>query len=190
MRLTRQGWQWLFAVFLVTGVQIKSFAQAFPTKPIRMLVAYAPGGIKSLEDLEKIPPYDVHDIRRSIERNPPYGDFMGMSPQDGKQFPMVLQTSGGTTGLPRPMLYAPIDREVMGILGGRRLALHGVRPGDSVLVAYSLGLSNGAASPREALWHYSGAIPITTGGGSTTPSRRQIELIKAWNINVILTFPT
>jgi phenylacetate-CoA ligase len=68
--------------------------------------------------------------------------------------------------------------------------LHGVRPGDSVLVAYSLGLSNGAASPREALWHYSGAVPITTGGGSTTPTRRQIELIKAWNINVILTFPT
>ena len=153
-------------------------------------VGLEPGDIKSLDDIEKIPPYDVHDIRRSIERNPPYGDFMGMSPQDGKQFPMVLQTSGGTTGLPRPMLYAPIDRETMGILGGRRLALQGVRPGDSVLVAYSLGLSNGAASPREALWHYSGAIPITTGGGSTTPTRRQIELIKAWNINVILTFPT
>ena len=44
MRFTRQGWQWLFAMFLVAGVQVKSFAQAFPTKPIRMLVAYAPGG--------------------------------------------------------------------------------------------------------------------------------------------------
>jgi phenylacetate-CoA ligase len=149
-----------------------------------------PGDIRGLDDLEKLPPYDVHDIRKSIERNPPYGDFMGMSPEDGKRFPMVLQTSGGTTGLPRPMLYSPVDRETMGILGGRRFAMHGIRPGDRVLVAYSLGLSNGAAQPRESLWHYSGAIPITTGGGSTTPTRRQIELIKAWNINVVLTFPT
>ena len=30
----------------------------------------------------------------------------GMSPEDGKRMPLVLQTSGGTIGLPRPMLYA------------------------------------------------------------------------------------
>jgi phenylacetate-CoA ligase len=148
------------------------------------------GDIRSLEDLVKVPPYDVHDIRASIERNPPYGDFMGMSPEDGKRFPMVLQTSGGTTGLPRPMLYSPIDRETMAILGGRRFALHGVRPGDMVLVAYALGLSNGAMAPRESLWRYTGAVPVMTGGGATTPTRRQIELIKAWKINVVLSFPT
>jgi phenylacetate-CoA ligase len=149
-----------------------------------------PGDIRSLEDLVKVPPYDVHDIRASIERNPPYGDFMGMSPEDGKRFPMVLQTSGGTTGLPRPMLYSPIDRETMAILGGRRFALHGIRPGDMVLVAYALGLSNGAMAPRESLWRYTGAVPVMTGGGATTPTRRQIELIKAWKINVVLSFPT
>ncbi len=149
-----------------------------------------PGDIRGLDDLQKVPPYDVHDIRDSIERDPPFGDFMGMKPADGVKFPMVLQTSGGTTGLPRPMLYSPVDREVMGILGGRRFALHGIRPGDMVLVAYALGLSNGAMAPREALWRYSGAVPVMTGGGATTPTRRQIELIKAWGINVILTFPT
>jgi phenylacetate-CoA ligase len=104
--------------------------------------------------------------------------------------PLVLQTSGGTTGLPRPMLYSPQDRETMAILGGRRFALHGVRPGDMVLVAYSFGLSNGAIAPREALWRYTGAVPVTTGSGQTTPTRRQIELIKAWGINVILAFPS
>ena len=52
----------------------------------------------------------------------------------------VLQTSGGTTGLPRPMLYAPVDRETMAILGGRRFALHGIRPGDLVLVKGSRGI--------------------------------------------------
>ena len=74
---------------------------------------------------------------------------MGISPADGKRMPLVLQTSGGTTGLPRPMLYAPQDRETMAILGGRRFAMHGVRPGELVLVTLSLGLGNGGMAPRE-----------------------------------------
>src|SRR4051812_10230071 len=149
----------------------------------------AHGDIKSLDDLVKIPPYTVHDIRASIERNPPFGDFMGVSPADGAHMPLVLQTSGGTTGLPRPMLYAPQDRETMAILGGRRLSMQGVRPGDRVLVTYSLGLTNGGFMGREAIWKYSGALPVMTGSGTSTPTRRQIEIAKAWGINVILGFP-
>jgi phenylacetate-CoA ligase len=148
-----------------------------------------PGDIRGLDDLAKIPPYDVDDIRRSIERNPPFGDFMGISPQDGATMPLVLQTSGGTTGMPRPMLYAPRDREVMAILGGRRFALHGIRPGDMVLVTYSLGLSNGGFMTREGLWKYTGAVPVMTGSGASTPTRRQVEIIKAWGVKVILGFP-
>jgi len=149
----------------------------------------ARGDIKSLDDLVKIPPYTVHDIRASIERNPPFGDFMGVSPADGAHMPLVLQTSGGTTGLPRPMLYAPQDRETMAILGGRRLSMQGVRPGDRVLVTYSLGLTNGGFMGREAIWKYSGALPVMTGSGTSTPTRRQIEIAKAWGINVVLGFP-
>ncbi|HVL58233.1 MAG TPA: AMP-binding protein [Burkholderiaceae bacterium] len=148
-----------------------------------------PGDIRGLDDLPRIPPYTVHEIRDSIARDPPFGDFMGLAPEDGKRMPLVLQTSGGTTGLPRPMLYSPQDRETMAILGGRRFALHGIRPGDMVLVTYALGLSNGGIAPREALWRYSGAVPVMTGSGATTPTRRQIELIQAWKINVILAFP-
>lgn len=146
------------------------------------------GEIRTLDDLTKLPPYDVSHIRESIDRNPPFGDFMGISPSDG--IPLVLQTSGGTTGLPRPMLYSPQDRETMAILGGRRFAMHGIRPGDLVLVTYSLGLGNGGMAPREAIWRYTGAIPVMTGSGANTPTRRQIEIIKAWKINIILGFPS
>ncbi|MFM9992739.1 MAG: phenylacetate--CoA ligase family protein [Burkholderiaceae bacterium] len=149
----------------------------------------SPKDIKSLDDLTKIPVYDVHDIRKSIERNPPFGDFMGISPEDGKIMPLVLQTSGGTTGLPRPMLYSPQDRETMAILGGRRFAMHGIVPGDMVLVTYSLGLGNGGMAPREALWRYTGSVPVMTGSGANTPTRRQIEIVKAWGVKVILGFP-
>ena len=149
----------------------------------------SPSDIKSLDDLTKIPVYNVHDIRKSIERNPPFGDFMGISPEDGKTMPLVLQTSGGTTGLPRPMLYSPQDRETMAILGGRRFAMHGIVPGDMVLVTYSLGLGNGGMAPREALWRYTGSVPVMTGSGANTPTRRQIEIVKAWGVKVILGFP-
>ena len=149
-----------------------------------------PGDIRGLDDLTKLPPYTVKELRESIERAPPFGDFMGVSPEDGKRMPLVLQTSGGTTGLPRPMLYAPRDREVMAILSGRRFALHGVHPGDRIMVTYSLGLGNGGMAPREGIWRYTGAIPITTGSGAGTPTRRQIEIAKAWGVNVILGFPS
>ena len=93
--------------------------------------ASKPGDIRSLADIEKIPPYTVHELRESIERNPPWGDYLGVSLADGAKMPLVLQTCGGTTGLPRPMIYAPRDREVMSIMGGRRLMHAGRAPGRS-----------------------------------------------------------
>lgn len=149
-----------------------------------------PGDIKGLDDLPKIPSYTVEHIRKSIEANPPFGDFMGVAPGGPDPMPLVLQTSGGTTGLPRPMLYSPHDREIMAILGARRYAMYGIRPGDMVLVAFSLGLSNGGFANREILWKYTGAVAVNTGSGATTPSRRQIEICRAWGINVVLAFPS
>jgi phenylacetate-CoA ligase len=149
-----------------------------------------PGDIKSLDDLPKIPPYTVDHIRKSLEAHPPFGDHMGVAPGGEHPIPLVLQTSGGTTGLPRPMLYSPADREVMAILGARRYAMYGMQPGDVALVAFSLGLSNGGFANREILWKYMGVLPIMTGGGATTPTRRQIEICKAWGVNVVLAFPT
>lgn len=145
-----------------------------------------PGDIRSLEDLTKLPPYTVHDLRDSIERAPPFGDYMGL--ELGK-YPLVLQTSGGTTGLPRPMLYSPRDREVTNILGGRRFYMQGIRPGDLVQSTYSIGLTNAGFAVREALWKYTGAVPVMTGTGVATPTRRQIEIAKAWGVSHLLGFP-
>jgi len=130
----------------------------------------APGDIRGLDDLARIPPYTVFDIRDSIARAPPFGDFMGLSPADGKRMPLVFHTSGGTTGTPRPMLYSPQDRQVMGILGGRRFAMAGVKPGDLVMITYAAGLWNGAiAKPGRA-----NARPAWS-GVSTTSSGRQVN---------------
>ena len=148
-----------------------------------------PGDIRGLADITKIPPYTVHDTRKSIEEHPPFGDFMGIPVGGENPLPLVLHTSGGTTGLPRPMLYAPQDRETMAILGARRYAMQGMRPGDKVLAALSLGLSNGGFALRDTIWKYIGAIPVMTGGGNTTPSRRQVEIMKTWGVDIICAFP-
>lgn len=149
-----------------------------------------PGDIRSLDDLLKIPPYTVYDLRDSIERSPPWGDFMGIDFKTDAPMPLILQTSGGTTSLPRPMLYSPRDREVMNILMGRRLFMQGVRPFDLVQIALSFGLSNGGIATREGTWKYSGAIPVMTGSGANTPTRRQLEILREWRVNFLVGFPS
>ena len=147
------------------------------------------GDIKSLEDLSLIPPFDVMDLRDAIERSPPWGDFVALDLEKGNPMPLVLQTSGGTTGLPRAMVYSPMDREVMNINTGRRLTMQGVKPFDVIQVMLSLGLSNGGFLVREGIWKYSGAVPVMTGSGAQTPTRRQIEIMQAWKSRHLIGFP-
>lgn len=148
-----------------------------------------PGDIRSLDDLRHLPSYDVNDLRESIERAPPWGDYLGIDPKTSPPTPMVFHTSGGTTGLPRPMIYTPRDREVMTINSARRLHMGGVRPFDIAQVTFALGLPNAGMQTREGLWRYTGAVPVVTGSGATTPTRRQIELMRAWKVNVLFGFP-
>ncbi len=148
-----------------------------------------PGDIRSVDDLAKIPPFSVHDLRSSLEEQPFWANYMGIDPDQDEPLPLIVQTSGGTTGLPRPMIFSPRDREVMNIITGRRLFMQGVRPFDLVQVCLSLGLTNGGLLAREGIWKYTGAVPVMTGSGAQTPTRRQIELLKAWRCKFLVGFP-
>lgn len=148
-----------------------------------------PGDIRGLDDLERIPPFSVHDLRGSLEQEPFWADYIGIDPDSDDPMPLIVQTSGGTTGLPRPMIFTPRDREVMNILTGRRLYMQGVRPFDLVQVSLSMGLTNGGVLAREGIWKYTGAVPVMTGSGAQTPTRRQIELLQAWKVKFLIGFP-
>jgi phenylacetate-CoA ligase len=133
-----------------------------------------PGDIKSLEDLSRLPPYTVHDVRAAIDRAPPFGDHIGIDFDTADPMPLVLQTSGGTTGLPRPMLYTPQDRETMNVLSGRRLWMQGVRPFDRVQVALTLGCPTAAcwdARPCGNIPAHSGHDRIGRGHADASPDR-------------------
>lgn len=152
-------------------------------------VGLEPGDIRSLDDLHKIPPYTVGDLREGLEKEPLWADYIGIDPEHDDPMPLLLHTSGGTTGLPRPMFYSAQDREVMNIISGRRAYMQGVRPFDLVQLTAAMGLPNGGYAFREGLWKYSGAVPVMAGSGLLTPTRRQVEIIKAWKVNFIAGFP-
>jgi phenylacetate-CoA ligase len=147
------------------------------------------GDIRSLDDLERIPPFSVHDLRSSLEEEPFWAGYIGIDPNADEPMPLIVQTSGGTTGLPRPMIFTQRDREVMNIMTGRRLFMQGVRPFDLVQVSLSMGLTNGGVLAREGIWKYTGAVPVMTGSGAQTPTRRQIELLQAWKAKFLIGFP-
>lgn len=149
----------------------------------------SPGDIRSLDDLDKIPSFSVHDLRGSLEAEPFWADYMGVDPENDDPMPLIVQTSGGTTGLPRPMIFSPRDREVMNIITGRRMFMQGVRPFDLVQICLSFGLTNGGLLAREGIWKYTGAVPVTAGSGAQTPTRRQLELIQAWKPKFLVGFP-
>lgn len=137
---------------------------------------FHPADVKSLEDLSRMPLYTIDDIRDSIERRPPLGDYQGLGFEDGTATPLRLYTSGGTTGAPRPTIYSQWDREVGAILSARTFYMQGVRPGDVVMNAWAYSTHNAAWIMDHALWHWLGATPLTTSTGNVTPTEKQVEL--------------
>ena len=146
------------------------------------------GRIRGLEDLSKIPPYTVYDLRDSIARSPPSGDYLGIDFDHDNPMPLILQNqrwhhrsaagdalfAAGSRGHEHPQWPPVLWRYAA------------IRPCAGGL---SLGLGNGGFSAREGVWKYSGAIPIMTGSGTHTPTRRQIEIAKAWKTNFLIGFP-
>jgi phenylacetate-CoA ligase len=148
---------------------------------------FDPRSLTALSDLDRVPTYTVDDIRKSIEANPPLGDYQGVGIEDARREPMRIFMSGGTTGNSRPTLYTAWDREAGAILTARALYQQGIRPGDTVLNSWAYSTHNGAFSMDEALYKWLNCVVITTGTGTVTSSRRQIELAMQYGAKAILT---
>ena len=148
---------------------------------------FSPGDLQSLDDLWKAPFYTVDDLRQSIEENPPLGDYQGASFENAAREPVRIYMSGATTGVARPTLYTQWDREVGAILTARVLYMQGVRPGDIVLNSWAYATHNGAHHYDEAAHRWLSCAIITTGTGTATSSRRQIELARLYGATAIMT---
>lgn len=148
---------------------------------------FHPDQVKTLADLSRAPAYRVDDIRKSIEANPPLGDYQGASLENAAEEPLRVYMSGATTGAARPTLYTHWDREAGAILTARALYAQGIRPGDVVINAWAYSTHNGAFSMDEALHRWLSCVVLTTGTGNVTSSRRQVELARQYKATAILT---
>ena len=147
---------------------------------------FSPEQLRTLDDLWRMPSYDVEDLRKSIEAHPPLGDYQGARLDDAAEEPLRIFMSGATTGAPRPTLYTQWDREVGAILMARALWLQGVRPGDVVMNAWTYSTHNGAFAFDEALHKWLSCVVISVSSGKVTSSRRQAELARDYRPTAIL----
>ncbi|MBI3966057.1 MAG: hypothetical protein HY329_10520 [Chloroflexi bacterium] len=148
-----------------------------------------PGDVKGLNDLQKLPVFTVYDFKDSIQRNPPFGEHQGVTPADAARIPLKIQSSGGTTGKPRPTFFGPVEWEVQAIQTARTLYIQGARPGDVLQIPVTLTYSNYAWCYYRAAHYYLGIVPVTTGSGVVTSSRRQVEIAQEWGTNLWTAFP-
>jgi phenylacetate-CoA ligase len=146
-----------------------------------------PADLRTLEDLWKFPAYTVEDIRESIERRPPWGDYQGVEPRDALREPMRVYMSGGTTGQSRPTFYTEWDRAVGSLLTARVLWREGIRPGSVVLNSYQYSTFNGAALMDEALYRWLNCVVIPTSSGNVTSSERQVQFAVDYGASAIIT---
>lgn len=148
-----------------------------------------PGDVRGIDDIARLPPYTSDDVKESVERTPPYGDFHGLDPELARSTPLKLHTSGGTTGLPRPTLFDPLAWELQGLGGARGLYIQGARPGDVMQIPMTCSLANAPWLAYKACHDYLGVMPLTTGSGVVTSSRRQLEIAFGFGTNLWQSFP-
>ncbi|MFD4249162.1 phenylacetate--CoA ligase family protein [Amycolatopsis thermoflava] len=138
-----------------------------------------PGDIRGLDDIAKIPTFTSEDLKQSIEDDPPFGSHQNFALK-AMSAPLKIQSSGGTSGLPRPTLFDPVAWEAQAIQFARAFHAQGGQVGDILQITLTNSLANTAWCSSTAAMNWCGMVPLTTGSGVVTPSKRQLELAREW----------
>ena len=149
-----------------------------------------PGDVQSLEDLERLPVFSKSDLMKSVERNPPFGDYYRHRDEDPQSGPagLVMQTTSGTTGAPQPIFFGPRSRELQALMVARAWLLQGLKAGDVVHSSYAHGMVNAGHFVREAALHYTRALLLSAGAGNETPSVSQVANMARFGATVLVGF--
>ena len=142
------------------------------------------GDVRSLDDLDKFPTYNSDDLRDALGERPPFGSHQPVTLEELGRLPFKLQTSGGTTGLPRVSLFDPIAWEVQAIQGARGMWMQGARPGDIAQIPMTCSLADAPWLQYKMCHDWLAVMPVTTGSGVVTPTERQLELARAFRTNI------
>ena len=120
--------------------------------------------VRSIEDLQKLPYTFKTEIRESLAARKPFGLHLAADPHDIIQ----MQASSGTTGSPSYVALTEADAEMWHEMSARCFFANGVRPGDTVLHAFSMAKGFVGGIPVMQALQYMGAVdvPIGADGGA------------------------
>ena len=144
--------------------------------------------IQGINDIEKLPVVSSLDFKAEIEALPPFGPS-GDATALAKKIPLKINSTGGTTGKPRPIFFSPTEWEMNGMTFARALFIQGAVPGDVMQIPVTPSIANLAWAVHLGCHNWLGVIPITTGSGNVTPTRRQLEIAQGWGSNLWVSFP-
>jgi phenylacetate-CoA ligase len=148
-----------------------------------------PGDVRSLDDITKLPPYTSDDIKTDQAEHPPFGTLQGLTREALGAQPHKVQASGGTTGKPRLNLLGAKEWALLGMTSARGIWLQGGRPGDVMQIPVTCSLATLGWGLYAGCHDYLGILPLTTGTGVVTPSRRQLELAFDLGTTIWMSFP-
>ena len=148
-----------------------------------------PKDVQSLKDIERLPVVSSNDFKDEIAALPPFGAHNGDPIQIAQEIPLKINSTGGTTGMPRPVFFGPVEWELNGITAARGLFMQGARPGDRLQICFTPSLANAGWCYYLACHHWLGALAITTGSGNVNPTKRQLEIARAWGTNMWYAMP-
>jgi phenylacetate-CoA ligase len=117
-----------------------------------------PDGIRTLDDLPRLPVFRKADLRRNEAEHPPIGDYRCV----GLQGSVRLATSTGTTGRPTFALWTAHDLRLDYELAARAHWRAGLRPGQIVVTAHP-GYLNGGQAMTAGAYEHMGMLPISVG---------------------------
>lgn len=146
----------------------------------------APAEIRSIDDLARLPTWNVDDQRRSTEEHPPFGSHF--VPLGRGDIAYVLSTSG-TTGTPRIVPVTFDDLPGMQDVMARCLQFVGLNADDLLQVTFTY-------APLGAAWactwaaHGAGIGVVPASSGRTTSSVRQIDLIRRAGVTALIGTPS
>jgi phenylacetate-CoA ligase len=141
-----------------------------------------PDGVRSLDDLQKIPPVTKQELREEQKKHPPFGRYVVAPPGSWGE----LHPSTGTTGIPVSTIWSRRDVENIADFTARTMWSFGVRPGDIVQNAFSYGLWVAGMSVHYATQKI-GCFVIPIGATGTD---RQIFYLNTLGSTVILSTPS
>ena len=153
--------------------------------PLEGAKGIEPGDIKSIDDITKLPTFDSDDIKKDQEENPPFGLINGPVRELLKTMPTKVQTSR------RHHRQAAADHVRPDRMGTERAdawpacsTSAACGPATCIQIPHTCSLGNAGWCCYKAAHDYLGALPLTTGTGAVTASRRQIEIAQEWGTNV------